>query len=128
MKKFFIYILPLIFISVMLIGGNLYMKYIAVLHIPCFFNLLTGLWCPGCGGTRSLNALMNGDILKSLHYNSAVILILIILILLYIQQILKINGSSKKILLSGEKPVIIITIIMLLYYIIRNFIPFLKPL
>jgi hypothetical protein len=128
MKKFFIYILPLIFTAILIIGGNLYMKYIAVVHIPCFFNLLTGLWCPGCGGTRSFNALMNGHILKSLHYNPAVILILIILILLYIQQILKINGVSKKILSSGKKSVIAIFIIMIFYYIIRNFIPFLQPL
>ena len=34
---------------------------------PCLFNQVTHLCCPGCGGTRALRALLNGEILKSLY-------------------------------------------------------------
>jgi hypothetical protein len=32
-------------------------------HFPsCAFHSATGLWCPGCGLTRGVHALLNGDI------------------------------------------------------------------
>ena len=34
---------------------------------PCVFNKVTHLCCPGCGGTRSLRALLRGEFLKSLY-------------------------------------------------------------
>lgn len=30
---------------------------------PCVFHRLTGYYCPGCGGTRSLKALLSGNLL-----------------------------------------------------------------
>lgn len=38
-------------------------------EIPCLFHIITGLYCPGCGGTRAAAALLRGQILKSLVYN-----------------------------------------------------------
>jgi len=35
----------------------------------CMFHKLTGLYCPGCGATRALSALLHGDIGASLHNN-----------------------------------------------------------
>lgn len=40
--------------------------------IPCVFHELTGLYCPGCGGTRACKYLLHGDILKSLQYHPLV--------------------------------------------------------
>ena len=40
---------------------------------PCMLNQLTGLYCPGCGGTRALKYLLGGRILKSLYYNPIVV-------------------------------------------------------
>ncbi len=39
---------------------------------PCVFFGLTGLYCPGCGGTRSLIALLHGQFLRSLIYHPVV--------------------------------------------------------
>lgn len=36
---------------------------------PCAFNEVTHLYCPGCGGTRSLFALFRGDIIHSFFYH-----------------------------------------------------------
>lgn len=40
---------------------------------PCLFHLLTGLYCPGCGGTRAIWALLRGDVLKSFCYHPFVL-------------------------------------------------------
>ena len=35
--------------------------------LPCTLYTWTGFYCPGCGGTRSIAALLQGDILESFH-------------------------------------------------------------
>ncbi len=35
----------------------------------CLFHALTGLYCPGCGGTRALYWLLHGEFFRSLRYN-----------------------------------------------------------
>lgn len=36
-------------------------------HLPlCIFQMLTGFYCPGCGGTRALTHLLSGKLLSSL--------------------------------------------------------------
>ena len=37
------------------------------LDYPCIFNKVTGLCCPGCGGTRAFRALLHGQILRSIY-------------------------------------------------------------
>lgn len=39
---------------------------------PCLFRSVTGLYCPGCGGTRALKYLLRGDIGRSLWYHPLV--------------------------------------------------------
>jgi Protein of unknown function (DUF2752) len=48
----------------------------AGLYPPCFFYLLTGLHCPGCGATRCVDALVHGDLPQALAYNPLLILAL----------------------------------------------------
>ena len=38
----------------------------------CAFYTFTGLYCPGCGGTRALYAMLRLDILNAVRYNVAV--------------------------------------------------------
>lgn len=40
--------------------------------MPCWFRTVTGLYCPGCGATRSLFLLLNGHPLMALAYYPAV--------------------------------------------------------
>ncbi|MCI8307032.1 MAG: DUF2752 domain-containing protein [Lachnospiraceae bacterium] len=40
---------------------------------PCILNKLTGLYCPGCGGTRALKYLLSGRIFTSLYCNPIVV-------------------------------------------------------
>lgn len=36
---------------------------------PCSFKILTGYHCPGCGGTRSVHALLHGRIADAFSFN-----------------------------------------------------------
>lgn len=38
-------------------------------QMPCLFDRLLGIYCPGCGGTRALKALLHGRLLQSLWYH-----------------------------------------------------------
>lgn len=42
---------------------------------PCLFHKLTGLYCPGCGGTRAAALLLAGHPLKSFIYHPLVLYI-----------------------------------------------------
>ncbi len=40
---------------------------------PCVFHTLTGYYCPGCGGSRAVTALLHGHLLRSLYYHPFVV-------------------------------------------------------
>lgn len=42
-------------------------------HMPCIFHLLTGWYCPGCGGTRAVKYLLQGKLLLSFQYHPLVL-------------------------------------------------------
>ncbi len=44
--------------------------------VPCMFHRLTGLSCPGCGGTRAMAALLMGQWKQALQYNPLILLYL----------------------------------------------------
>ncbi len=82
----------------------------------CMFYHVTGLYCPGCGATRALSAMLHGDLKSSMHNN----LLLFPLLALIAVLIVKPEISLKR-------PVAItIVAIVLLFTILRNlpFAPF----
>ena len=38
-------------------------------RLPCPIHYSTGVWCPGCGSTRALDALVHGNLPLALHFN-----------------------------------------------------------
>lgn len=44
-----------------------------MLSLPCLFHAMTGLYCPGCGGTRAVGYLLQGRLLLSLRYHPLVL-------------------------------------------------------
>jgi hypothetical protein len=41
--------------------------------MPCMFHTVTGFYCPGCGGTRAVFALLRGKLLQSFLYHPIVL-------------------------------------------------------
>lgn len=59
--------------------------YSTNLGIPCLFNLVTGLKCPGCGITRMFICLLRLDFKKAFYYNPAVFVSLPIFAFIFIK-------------------------------------------
>lgn len=66
----FLIVVPLMF---------LYLKvFVPIYHFPCMMVAVFGLYCPGCGGTRAVSALLHGNILQSLWYHPLVLYCVVI--------------------------------------------------
>lgn len=48
----------------------------------CFFLVVTGLKCPGCGSQRAIHALLNGDIGAAWGYNAMMVLFIPVVVLM----------------------------------------------
>lgn len=40
---------------------------------PCLFHKMTGYYCPGCGGTRAVQLLFKGQLVRSFWYHPVVL-------------------------------------------------------
>ena len=116
-------IVPLILISAVFFREYLFL--IADKFPKCWFHQTTGFLCPACGNTRSVEALLKGQILKSIQYNIMPILCCIIGLTFYIELLLQCKGKHKAIFPRSYCFLIILISILCLYFVLRNFIPFL---
>jgi len=76
----------------------------------CMFHQMTGLYCPGCGATRALSAMLHGDLKSSLHNN----LLLFPLLALIVFLLMKPETSLK------QPFAITIVAVVLAFTILRN--------
>jgi hypothetical protein len=94
-------------------------------HYPaCPFLMLTGLYCPGCGGLRSVYALAHGDPVTALGLNPFLVVMVPVLVALWGRWALRSwRGES----LSGKSIhaayIWIFLALMIAFWIVRN-VPF----
>lgn len=44
-------------------------RYLPFFRLPCVLFYCTGIYCPGCGGTRAVRELLHGHIFKAFYYH-----------------------------------------------------------
>lgn len=110
--------------------ASIVIKFLIHHHISytCTFYKLTGIYCMGCGGTRAMLALLEGNILLSVHENPAVIILAVFVMLFYFEQILKAFSKAKNLIPRDLKFWIVLLILWTIWDIFRNFIPALMPI
>lgn len=65
--------------TVLSVGGLYYVfTLITGISIPCVYNQLFGIMCPGCGTTRLFKALLRLDFAEAFYHNPVVFVLLII--------------------------------------------------
>ena len=94
----------------------------------CPINTLSGLYCPGCGMTRSIVALYDGDILLSLRSNITPYVAAALLIMLYAEWVAHAFGKQLKTMIHNGKIMAVIGAALLIWLTVRNFFPSLCPI
>ncbi|WP_419563409.1 DUF2752 domain-containing protein [Ruminococcus sp.] len=94
---------------------------------PCYIHHFTGLYCPGCGATRAVYALVNGDILLSLRQNAFLAVGIVIVLILYIQFVLRAFGKKINTFINTQGFIWIMFALLIVYTILRNIFPALAP-
>lgn len=93
------------------------------IKIPCMFNSLTGLLCPGCGITRMCVFILKGDFYNAFYSNRLVfILIPLFIYFILIFSIRYIKYGSYKIKPFEKIVILFVIILLVLFGIIRNII------
>ncbi|NLZ83286.1 MAG: DUF2752 domain-containing protein [Clostridiales bacterium] len=119
-SKIIIILIPLI--SILIFWQRNRIIYIGSLLPPCLINTVFNIYCPACGNTRSVTALLKGDILTSLRYNIIPFLLLSLGISAYIELVT--YSFGKRIHILSRKPLfyILLGLFVVAYLIIRNFV------
>ena len=87
----------------------------------CPFNLLTGLYCPGCGGLRSTHELTNGDIAKAIDLNAfATVLVVSAIGWWAVWSVLRIRGSARKYFDLPMWAIVLLSFAALVFMVARN--------
>ena len=106
------YIISVIFVTLMAI-----LVLTERIAIPCIFNKVTGLYCPGCGITRAIKALLKGNFSESFHNN---VLLYTVIPLLILNEIIY-RLTKKKYKKAYNVIITVLLIVAIIFGILRNF-------
>jgi hypothetical protein len=91
-------------------------------QMPCVFQELTGLYCPGCGGTRAVKALMKGNVITSFLYHPLVIYVVLVAAVFAFSYIIYAKTKNPKFRLYFDNKYAYIGIgIIVVNFVIKNY-------
>ncbi len=111
-----------ILVIIFFITGDYFVDLLSKLP-PCIFYTELHLYCPACGNTRSVTALLHGDLLSAMRYNISPIVFGIFILMAYIEIASTTLGKPIRLLPRKLRYYVIILLLLILYVSIRNFIP-----
>ena len=86
----------------------------------CVFLSVMGFYCPGCGGSRSLNALLEFRLLKSFIYYPPILITSLILLYTDTRILISILKNEEKIRGVNYRIFIIIPVSIIAQFVIKN--------
>ncbi|MBQ9442938.1 MAG: DUF2752 domain-containing protein [Lachnospiraceae bacterium] len=101
----------------------IYSKYVYDIGVICPIHDITGINCPGCGGTRMIVAFLHGELYQALRYNAFLFISLIPMVILYLYEsyLFVFHNRFSKWL---DKFLICYLVLFLLFGVLRNIYPF----
>lgn len=109
--------------GILLAVGILYSVFVACTGwgIPCVFNIVTGLKCPGCGISRMIISIFYMDFAAAFHYNAALFVLSPVFLILAFSLIFRyIRTGSQKLSRGQSITVIVLIVLLVLFGIVRN--------
>ncbi len=97
---------------------------------PCVFYAATGYYCPGCGNTRSVRAMLHGHLLTAVRNNVTMPFLALLLILLYAETVsywFRRDGKPLRLLPRNGWFWGIVIGLFFVYFAVRNLIPGIAP-
>jgi hypothetical protein len=93
----------------------------------CPFHALTGLNCPGCGATRGMHQLLNGDVWAALDFN-ALLVLFVPMIIYFLLNLISVAWRGRTLGIGKLPPAGIwaLAVVLLVFGVLRNlpFYPF----
>ena len=94
-------------------------------HYPtCPFLLLTGRFCPGCGGLRALHDLLHGQVIAALSANLVIVLMVPVVVLLWVRWVFTrsalIGAESRWGRSIPASALWSLLVVVLLFWVLRN--------
>ena len=86
----------------------------------CIFLFAYGFYCPGCGGSRSLNALLDFNILKSFIYYPPILIASLLLLYTDYRVFISIVTKDEEIRKLDSRIFIIIPISIIIQFAVKN--------
>lgn len=83
-------------------------------RIPCALNHFTGLECPGCGTTRALSSLFEGDLASAFSFNQFIFFIPLFFVALYFAKRSRYQKQIETVLIT------LAGLAALVYFLFRN--------
>ena len=99
-------------------------KMLEVFKSGCTFLNLFGLYCPGCGGSRSLNYLLNFNIVKSFIYYPAIPYTALLILEADIRILISALKDKNYLVKMKSIQFVLIPVIIMLNFFIRNILLF----
>lgn len=93
----------------------------------CYFYRKTGYYCPGCGSTRAVLALLDGHPLLSVHENPLIAVCAVIAVLGYTELVCLSFGKKIRLLPRSYLAWGVFVGLYLVWALVRNFVPALMP-
>ena len=94
--------------------------YILSLFSKCPSSLLFHIYCPICGGTRAIAALMRLNISEAIKCNAFVVFLIVIFIYYDISSLVAIIRGKDKVLNISKQMKIAVLLVLSVFFIVRN--------
>ena len=90
-----------------------------IIDIPCVFNELFNIYCPGCGTTRMIRSLLELDFYQAFRYNPLLFVLLFPFVGVILAEVIYFI-KNKKMFNISTKIYVILLIIIFIYWGLRN--------